>query len=762
VDYQATYDEYWRRPDRVGEHSFSQVGIDQVAHEVQRCVGLGKVLDVGCGYGHLVRALNVNGCDAWGVDVSHVAVEAANASTPGRFLVGSMLALPYEDDAFDAVISTDCLEHLAEVDVIAALAELHRVARESVYLRIALAPDRDHRWHLTIRPREWWEAQCFAVGFRKHPRHFLASPFGCLDSELHRCTIVLSKLPREAHERYSVEALQNRRQLHMDMSREPGRRSDAHLVRYFEAARAVRPGDRVLDAACGLGYGSTVITQNSRCATYLGVDDSDYAIDYARCNFPNGSGDVRFEKGSLPECLKSHDDASFDFIASFETLEHLRDTRPFLEECKRLLTPGGRLMISVPNDWADETGVDPNPHHFHVYDWCKVIEELRDAGYLIERTVSETVSRRKENGKWVNHGYEWTEHDVEAARGKAGEWCVVLAMKSPFDVSDKSFDNAAFREAACASPTNVMAYAEQYENPWLVPSLVTRGLRTERKSLRRDMAQRVIDLCIPNADEAAALCVKAYTLLGDSATWRDVEDLLQRADPHLQARDWENAQPIEIRWAVSLAFVGALLALQCGQRDRAKQLLGTCADLPFLRYSPILATKTVGAALRRAKLALVDRDVATARAWYNHGIETSRLAATQDWESTYGDLARQPLPVFRELAEVVELGAQCMAGLALLQTGAPGPVYYELLDASKAAEIESLVAYQKVQSDAIKWHQDQMRILRDAVEYWRARAPEVVAPVGRPPERRGRRLLTKIQKALLKRPLLQGPWRRCA
>ncbi len=392
MDYQTKYDQYWRRPDQVGEPSSPRDGVDQVAHEIGRCLGLGTVLDVGCGQGQLVRKLNSHGFDASGMDDSRVAVDAANLASPGRFQVGSILALPYADGSFDSVISTDCLEHLLEQDVRAALAELHRVARDTVYLRISLERDRDNKWRQTVKTREWWEAQCFAVGFRKHPRHFLASPFGCLDSELNRCTIVLSKVPAEAAERYSIEALQAERQLHMDMSREPGRRSDAHVVRYFEAARNIRPGDRVLDAACGLGYGSTVLTQNSRCASYVGIDNSDYAVDYARANFPRGADDLRFEKGSLPECLERFDDASFDFIASFETLEHLRDTGPFLQECIRLLTPGGRLMISVPNDWAEADGIDPNPHHFHVYDWGKVLGELRDAGFQIERTIAETVS----------------------------------------------------------------------------------------------------------------------------------------------------------------------------------------------------------------------------------------------------------------------------------------------------------------------------------------------------------------------------------
>jgi hypothetical protein len=269
------------------------------------------------------------------------------------------------------------------------------------------------------------------------------------------------------------------------------------------------------------------------------------------------------------------------------------------------------------------------------------------------------------------------------------------------------------------------------------------------------MAQSVLDRRVPNADEAAALCVKAYTMLGNSAEWRQVEELLERFEPHTRPRDWSNASPIAVRWAVSLTYVGALLALEGGQRERAKQLLEACAAIPFLRYSPILATKTVSAALWRAKLALVDRDNDSARAWLTRGVEASRLAATQDWEAAFGDLSRQPLPVFRELAEVVELGARCMAGLTLLQSATPGPVYFELLDASKAAEVEGLLAYQKVQTDAIKWHQERIKSLQLAVDYWQAGGPGPAGSVERLRKRLSRKL-KKFQKSLFKRPQLQG------
>lgn len=727
MDYQATYDRYWSEPSRVQREISSQDR--QIADEIQRCVGLGSLLDVGCGDGRLVRQLGTLGFDARGVDVSGVVVDMANRACPDRFGRESVLQLSHEDAAFDFLACVYCLEHLEEQDVATAIDELFRVARSSVYLRIATTPDAGST-RRTVKSREWWESKCFAAGFRKHPRYFLASPFGSLDSVVDQCTILLEKLPTEAARKYSIADLQEERQLHMDMSREPGRRSDAHIVRYFEAARCIRPGDRVLDAACGLGYGSTVMTGNSRCASYSGIDFSAYAVDYARLNFPSEAMHLRFEEGSLPECLEKFDDGSFDFIASFETLEHLRDPHSYLKECHRLLTPGGRLIISVPNDWAEEDGIDPNPHHFHVYDWQRVLAELEAAGFLIERTIAETVSRRKEAGKWTGHGFEWTEYAIESVRGKPGEWCIVLAMKSPFATAEAKFDNSAFGETQDATPNNVMDFAEQYENPWLLPSLVTRGLRTERKQLRQEIADVVLGRHKADADEAAALCVKAYGLLGDGSDWSTVEALLRRFEPHIAPRDWLQASPIEVRWAVSLTYVAALLALECGQRERAKQLLAECIEIPFLRYAPLLATKTVSAALLRAKLALVDNDLEGAKDWLSCGAEASRLAVTEDWDTAFGDLAHQPLPAFRELAEVLELGSQCIAGLTLLSSSTPGPVFYELVGTNKTVEIDQLLKYQKVLLDAITWHQGKVRTLQSAVEHWKAEAHKG-APVKR-------------------------------
>jgi hypothetical protein len=324
-------------------------------------------------------------------------------------------------------------------------------------------------------------------------------------------------------------------------------------------------------------------------------------------------------------------------------------------------------------------------------------------------------------------------------------------MKSPFETSSATFNNSAFCETAGASPTHVMNFAEQYENPWLIPSLITRGCRTERKKLRNEIAQQVLDRNLADADEAASLCVKAYGMLGEGAEWNAIEEMLHRFEPHVAMQDWSEAKPIEVRWGVSLTYVGALLALESGQRELAKQLLEECIAIPFLGYAPLLATKTIGAALLRAKLALVDEGVDSAKTWLRRGAEAAEQAVTQDWTATFGDLTAQPLPAFRELAEVMELGSQCVAGLTLLSSSAPTADFYDLLSTNRSVEIERLLSYQTALGEAITWHQQQMRALQGGVEFWQAQT-NVANQTIQELQRRQERLEQQIQQLSVPKP----------
>ena len=135
--------------------------------------------------------------------------------------------------------------------------------------------------------------------------------------------------------------------------------STEHWHRYA-FARALAPGRRVLDAACGEGYGSALLAQAG--GEVLGLDISVDAVAHATARYEGIAG-LRFERADAA-ALGDHADASFDLIVSFETLEHVHEQTRLLDGFARLLAPGGLLLVSTPDkrNYTELTG-EVNPHH---------------------------------------------------------------------------------------------------------------------------------------------------------------------------------------------------------------------------------------------------------------------------------------------------------------------------------------------------------------------------------------------------------------
>lgn len=140
-----------------------------------------------------------------------------------------------------------------------------------------------------------------------------------------------------------------------------------HMVRYRWAAQFVA-GKRVLDAACGTAYGSAMLVA-AGAAEVVGIDIDANTISQAKTRY----GDVAsFDVGdvlSLP-----YDDASFDVVVSFETIEHVSDPFTALDELRRVAGVDGLLVISTPNNLVYTPG---NPHHLHEFSSDEFIQELQ-------------------------------------------------------------------------------------------------------------------------------------------------------------------------------------------------------------------------------------------------------------------------------------------------------------------------------------------------------------------------------------------------
>ena len=131
-----------------------------------------------------------------------------------------------------------------------------------------------------------------------------------------------------------------------------------HWHRYAAVA-PLAAGKRVLDAACGEGYGSHLLAQDAAHVT--GVDVSAEAVAHARERYARAN--LEFAAASVTALPLP--DASVDLVVSFETVEHLAAQEAMLAEFRRVLAPAGALVISSPNRpvYNEGGGVE---NHYHV------------------------------------------------------------------------------------------------------------------------------------------------------------------------------------------------------------------------------------------------------------------------------------------------------------------------------------------------------------------------------------------------------------
>lgn len=134
---------------------------------------------------------------------------------------------------------------------------------------------------------------------------------------------------------------------------------------------------RVLDFGCGTG---SFLEHLERFGTVSGVDGDPDAVGFCH---ERGRTEVRLvEAGeSLP-----FDDASFDLITTLDVIEHIEDELTALRELRRVLRPGGLLLVSVPAFrflWGDQ---DEISHHYRRYSAPRLRQSLADAGFEVRRT----------------------------------------------------------------------------------------------------------------------------------------------------------------------------------------------------------------------------------------------------------------------------------------------------------------------------------------------------------------------------------------
>jgi ubiquinone/menaquinone biosynthesis C-methylase UbiE/glycosyltransferase involved in cell wall biosynthesis len=131
-----------------------------------------------------------------------------------------------------------------------------------------------------------------------------------------------------------------------------------HVHRYLFAC-SICTGKIVLDIASGEGYGSKMLSD--RAKEVIGVDISSQAVSYARERYQ--SKNLRYLQGSCSDIPLL--DFSVDVVVSFETIEHHDQHEQMMREIKRVLRPGGLLVISSP-DKRNYSEIPGLINEFHV------------------------------------------------------------------------------------------------------------------------------------------------------------------------------------------------------------------------------------------------------------------------------------------------------------------------------------------------------------------------------------------------------------
>lgn len=150
-----------------------------------------------------------------------------------------------------------------------------------------------------------------------------------------------------------------------------------HRARYILAKNYILDDDKVLDAACGIGYGSTMLLEKG--CTITAVDLHEGALQYAQEYYFDKK--ITFKKANIEEDYLG---GSYDVVVSFETIEHLPSPEKFLRNIHNSLKKGGKLICSTPNENFMPFTSKTFPYHIKHFTKAELEKLLNECGFKVE------------------------------------------------------------------------------------------------------------------------------------------------------------------------------------------------------------------------------------------------------------------------------------------------------------------------------------------------------------------------------------------
>ncbi len=329
-----------------------------------------------------------------------------------------------------------------------------------------------------------------------------------------------------------------------------------HFARYAWASQFAK-GKRVLDAACGMAYGTAMLA-SAGAADTIGVDLDAEVIAKVEATAPK---DARFLVGDLRKL--PFDDGKFDLVVCFEAIEHVTEPELVLDELARVLVDDGLLLVSTPNRDVYMPG---NPFHLRELTPNELERELKSR--------FRSVSLRRQH-TWIasavldDEGFEAGGNAViddlrvhKTAAGIPGHETYTIGIASDadvpvgvglvdltadIDIRDWSFRLDAADLALAAAPTE--------DGPASQAELEL--LRSELTELRRQLIKGESEMA-HFADLEARLAI-AY---GAIQEYEDLQDKLEKLDQRHEGLQKTHQQVVHSsswRLTAPLRRLGALL-----------------------------------------------------------------------------------------------------------------------------------------------------------------------------------------------------------
>lgn len=187
---------------------------------------------------------------------------------------------------------------------------------------------------------------------------------------------------------------------------------------YVEASKLV--SGRVLEIGTGTGYGVDIIAPNA--AEFVTLDK------YRSSSVDSLPVNVRFVEAKVPPL--PFENETFDYVVSFQVIEHIKRDKLFVEEVMRVLRPGGKFIVSTPNKPMSLTR---NPWHVREY----TADELRRLLSAFSSVEQLGVAGNERVWDYYRHNAESVHRIMRFDVLRLQWWLPRWVLQIPYDVMNR-------------------------------------------------------------------------------------------------------------------------------------------------------------------------------------------------------------------------------------------------------------------------------------------------------------------------------------